>query len=264
MQKKSAVSCVLSLCIGAARCALGADDGEFSLGTGLNYSTGNYGTSTETKILSIPFTARYDEGPWTLKLTVPYLRVTGPANVIPGIGRFDTSGRRSRRQGQATTTESGIGDTVMAATYNAYYDSATKGGVDVTARLKLPTADADRGLGTGSTDESFQLDLYKTTDRVTLFGDLGYTFFGHSDFVQLQNAFNYGAGASFKLDATDSAGLSLDARRRVTPGGPPQRELTGFWNRRIDKARTMQAYLLKGFANGSPDWGAGVSAAYAF
>jgi hypothetical protein len=26
----------------------------------------------------------------------------------------------------------------------------------------------------------------------------------------------------------------------------------------------MQAYVLRGFARGSPDWGAGVSAAYAF
>ncbi len=264
MQKRRAVLCVLSLYIGAARCALGADDGEFSLGTGLNYSSGKYGTSTVTKILSIPFTARYDEGPWTLKLTVPYLRVRGPANVIPGIGRFDNSGRRSRRQGQATTTESGVGDTVASATYNAYYDSAAKGDIDVTARLKLPTADADRGLGTGSTDESFQIDLYKTAARVTLFGDLGYTFFGHSDFVQLQNAPNYGGGASYKLDATNSAGLSLDARRRVTLGGSPQRELTGFWNRRIDKARRVQAYVLVGLAKGSPDRGAGISAAYAF
>jgi hypothetical protein len=255
----------VALCLApGVQCALGAEDGELSLGAGLTYSTGTYGTSTETKILSIPLTGRYDQGPWVFKLTVPFLRVTGASNVIPGIGNVNNSNSRGRGRGGVSESTSGPGDTVASATYNTYYDRASKLGLDLTGRLKLPTGDADRGLGTGSTDESFQADLYKTYDRVTLFGDLGYTFFGHSEFVELRNALNYGAGASYKLDATDSAGLSLDGRQRVTPGGPPQRELTAFWNRRIDKVRRMQAYFLIGLANGSPDWGAGISAAYSF
>ncbi len=255
----------VALCLApGVQCALGAGDGELSLGAGLTYSTGTYGTSTETKILSIPLTGRYDQGPWVFKLTVPLLRVTGASDVIPGLGRVNNSNSRGRGRGGVSESVSGPGDTIASATYNTYYDSASKLGLDLTARLKLPTGDADRGLGTGSTDESFQADLYKTYDRVTLFGDLGYTFFGHSEFIQLQNALNYGAGASYKLDATDSVGLSLDGRQRVTPGGPPQRELTAFWNRRIDKLRRMQAYFLIGLENGSPDWGMGVSAAYVF
>jgi hypothetical protein len=119
-------------------------------------------------------------------------------------------------------------------------------------------------LGTGATDQSLQLDVYQTLDRLTLFADVGYTFFGHSDFVQLDNALNYGVGASNKLRATDSVGASLDGRRRVTPGGAPLRELTVFWNRRADSATRVQAYFLIGLANGSPDWGLGASAMYTF
>ena len=44
----------------------------------------------------------------------------------------------------------------------------------------------------------------------------------------------------------------------------PQRELMAFWARRIDKAWKAQLYGLKGFSDGSPDWGAGASVAYAF
>src|SRR5438067_763779 len=83
-------------------------------------------------------------------------------------------------------------------------------------------------LGTGSTDESVQVDVYQTFERLTLFADIGYTFFGRSDFVQLDNALNYGVGASHKLTSTDSIGASLDGRQRVTPGGAEQRELTLF------------------------------------
>ena len=71
-----------------------AADGELSAGAGIDYSKGDYGTGSETKILSIPFMARYDSDPWKLKLTVPYLRVTGEGEVIPGIGRTNR-GRRS-------------------------------------------------------------------------------------------------------------------------------------------------------------------------
>ena len=190
--------------------------------------------------------------------------MTGPANVIPGVGTFDQSGRRKRRSFAGTSTESGLGDTVLSATYTAYYNEDSLAGVDLTGRVKLPTADADKGLGTGSTDESVQLDLYRTFDRVTLFGDVGYTFFGDSDFVQLQNTVNYGVGFSNKFSATDSVGVSYDARQRASVGGFPQRDLTGFWNHRTGRDTKLQAYVSKGLARGSPDFGVGVSALFGF
>src|SRR3954469_16788575 len=89
-----------------------AEDGTFSLGTGLTYTSGDYGTSTTTKILSIPFTARYDRDRWTLKATLPYLRITGGSSVIPGVGTVPNSNPRGRGRGASgaaattTTTES--------------------------------------------------------------------------------------------------------------------------------------------------------------
>ena len=234
-----------------------AADGELSAGAGIDYSRGDYGTGSETKILSIPFMARYDIDPWRFKLTVPYLRVTGEGDVIPGVGRTNR-GRRGER------TESGIGDSVLAATYGGLRDAQSQSGLDLTAKLKLPTGDENRGLGTGSTDETIQVEPYKTIDRLTLFGTLGYTFFGHSDVVELKNGFLYEVGASARLDATDSVGASLFGRQRVVEGGSPQRELTVFWNRRVAKAQRLQAYFLLGLADGSPDVGIGASALFSF
>jgi hypothetical protein len=239
-----------------ASAAFGAD-GELSAGVGIDYSKGDYGTGSETKILSIPFMARYDNDPWKLKLTVPYLRVTGQGDVIPGIGR---NGRGQRGE----TTESGIGDTVLAATYGAFYNPQSKFGVDLTAKLKLPTGDENRGLGTGSVDETLQAELYKSIEQITVFGTFGYTFFGHSDVVELQNAAHAEVGAMTRLNATDSVGASLYGRQRVVEGGSAQRELTFFWNRRVAKAQRLQAYFLLGLADGSPDVGLGVSALFSF
>jgi hypothetical protein len=68
-------------------------------------------------------------------------------------------------------------------------------------------------------------------------------------------------GATYKLNALDSVGAVLEGRERALPGGARQRELMGFWIRKLDAAWTSQVYALIGMANGSPDWGLGLSLA---
>src|SRR5256885_324486 len=77
---------VLALCL--ARAALGAE-GELALGSGVQFTSGDYGGSSRTSILTIPFTARYERDAWTFRATVPYLRITGPRAVVPGVGRIE-------------------------------------------------------------------------------------------------------------------------------------------------------------------------------
>jgi hypothetical protein len=260
MQKKSIALALLAFAQGA----LAADAGELSLGVGFNYSSGDYGTATTTEIVSIPIIARYDRGPWIFKLTVPYLRVSGGTSVVPGVGRVTSTNPRRRGGGAGEATAAGLGDIVASATYNSFYNSAMKFGVDVTGRVKFGTADRDQGLGTGANDYGAQVDAYKTYDRVTYFGGIGYTELGSSPYIQLNSVFNATAGASYRLDERNSAGLSVDTRERASPSGSPQRELTAFWTQKIDRTWKAQAYVLKGFSDGSPDWGVGVSVAHAF
>ena len=260
---------LLAAGIGAvAQGALAAEPGQFSAGAGFNYSTGEYGTSTTTKIISIPLTGRYEQGPLTLKLTVPWIEISGASSVIPGVGAVGSNpagrGRAAPAGTASDTTASGLGDIVGSATYNVYYDSASKFGLDATLRIKLGTADVDEGLGTGENDYGVQVDAYQTYDRTTLFGGVGYTALGSPSFIDLNNVLNVNLGASYKLDERDSSGLSFDARERACSSCSPQEELMAFLIRKLDRQWKAQAYVLKGFSNGSPDWGLGLSAAYAF
>ena len=75
------------------------------MSTGFDYSTGKYGTATSTNILYIPVIAKYETDSLTLKLTVPYIRVTGTGNVVRGIGSFGNA-----ITGTTSTTQSGLGD----------------------------------------------------------------------------------------------------------------------------------------------------------
>ena len=244
-----------AVCAGMV-CALSAQaqQAPLELGAGLHYSTGDYGTGSETEITTLALTGRVDSGSWVYRATVPYLEVTGDNAVIPGVGR--TRGGAGRRR-----TESGLGDIVLSATYAAYYDRATTLGLDLTGKLKLPTADETRGLGTGEADAIFLADAYRGFDRWTGFGGVGYHILGDAPGQPLDNVWSANAGASYKIDPRDTWGVSFDTRQRVAPGAAPQREVMGYFQRRLDAFWKGQAYALIGIANGSPDWGIGLSLA---
>lgn len=248
---------VAALCAGMLL-AFGAQaqEGPLTLGAGLHYSSGDYGTGSTTRITSLAGTARYERGPWTYRATVPYLEVEGENTVIPGVGAV---GSRSGRR-----TESGLGDIVLGATYALYYEPGRGLGFDLTGKVKLATADESRGLGTGEHDLSLLLDAYQSVERTTFFGGIGYHVLGDVPGLPLDNVWSANVGASYRLDERDSVGVSLDARQRVTPDSDPQRELTGFFTRKLDRFWKAQLYALIGLADGSPDWGFGLSAARPF
>src|SRR3954470_23473752 len=164
-----------------------AAESDLSVGSGLTYSSGDYGGSAATHILTIPFTARYERDAWTLRATLPYLRITGPGNVIPGFGPIGTVSTVGNALGlpllggstasqTSSRTVSGMGDATLAATY-MFYGAEKTAGLSLTGRLKLATGDETRALGTGSNDKGLQIEGFRRFDRNTLFGVVGYTFF---------------------------------------------------------------------------------------
>ncbi|HZE60536.1 MAG TPA: hypothetical protein VE085_08275 [Burkholderiales bacterium] len=283
MLKKRWIATVAALLIFAAsrfavvQLAMAAE-GEVSLGSGVNYSSGTYGSnagsSASTHILTIPFTARYEREAWTLRATLPYLRITGPGNVIPGFGPIGTVSAVGNSVGlpllggssasqTSSKTVSGLGDATVAATYT-FYAAEKTAGVGLTGRLKFATGDETQALGTGSTDKGLQLEGFRRFERNTLFGVVGYTFFGDSPIAEFHNVANFGLGASHRTDTDDVFGVTFDARQAGSPAPAALRELSGFWTHPLDRNWRVQLYALKGFATGSPDWGAGLNAAYAF
>ncbi len=242
----------------SSQMACAAEAGSFSLTTGLDYSSGKYGGTQSTDILYIPITGKYETGPWSFKLTAPYIRITGPGGVVKDVGAYKTAGA-------TRTTESGLGDVVAAATYNIYAGGgANPLLVDLTGKVKFGTADQNKGLGTGENDYAAQADIYKTIDKFTAFGTIGYKVFGDPTGINLDNVFYGSLGGSYKYNQKTSAGLILDLRQKALSTSSPQRELTAFVSHKIDKTWKAQGYAVKGFADGSPDWGAGAMVSYAF
>ena len=260
---------ILSAALLVAGAAHAADNG-FNLGVGVDYSSGKYGTDTTTDITSIPVTAKYTSGSWTYKASLPWLYVSGNPNVLPGLGAVGNVNPKGRgRKGGVVTpstpaqsgTASGIGDLRLAATYA--FDTGSPLGIDVTGNVKIATADADKGLGTGANDYGLAVDLYRDFSGTTVFGGVGYTQLGNTRYVDVKAVANVNVGASWKVGG-GSLGAMYDYRQAASRLGDPRSEVTGFYSFAASPASKVQVYATAGLSNGSPDYGGGVSYSHGF
>lgn len=228
------------------------------MSTGIDYSTGKYGASESTDTLYMPFGVKYETGDWTLRATIPYVETSGPSSVSgAGADRVTlTNGQGTRRK------ETGLGDIVLSGSWSALQQGPWL--VDLGVKVKLATADENKGLGTGENDYSVQTEVYRTLDKHTLFGTLGYKKMGDPDGADLKDPFYVSLGWSFRASQASALGLSYDFRQKVQDGGAPIREVTGFVTHKLDPNWKLQGYLVSGYSNASPDLGGGVFVMYTY
>lgn len=238
--------------------ALAVDAGQFKFSSGFDYSSGDYGSTIDTEIWYVPFTVKYDAFPWTMKVTVPWLQITGPGGVVGGGDSVVVLNNAAVTE----TTESGLGDVVVSATYSLdpVYDGWPL--LDFTAKVKLPTADEDKGLGTGKTDYTLQLDAAKTYGRLTPLATLGYKIKGDPAGVKLDNVVFASVGAAYKINDTVSAGATLDFQEASTDTSDDAVEIFGYVAWKISPRWTVNTYGLTGFTDGSPNEEIGMQFSY--
>jgi hypothetical protein len=237
-----------------------AADGLTTLSIGADYTTGKYGASDSTDILYIPFTGKYEIDRWTYKAVVPWIHITGPGNVVgaPGDTVVIDGANAGRR------TESGLGDVVASAFYNLVSERSAPFGLDLGGKIKLGTADENRGLGTGKNDFSVQADVFKPIGALTPFGTLGYRWYGDPAGVNFKNVYYWSAGASYKTSQPTTVGFAYDYRPRIVDNGSHVSEATVFVSHKLTPDWKLQVYGVKGFSTGSPEWGLGGVLAYSY
>lgn len=257
------------LCVGFLACSLLAVSGKlqaqtaplppaFKLGAGFDYSRGSYGFATDTEVWSTPAIISYESHSWLFRATIPYITVKGPASVIGDTGPAIAAPARPTSQ-----SESGLGDAVVAATLHTN-PSSDDLKFDLTGRIKIPTADDKKGLGTGETDYYAQADLYDTIGKMTPFGTVGYRFLGSSSTYRLRDGLYASAGLLLRAGTGTSIGASYDWRSRLVSGGDDSTDATVFLTHNMTDRWNVVLYALKGFDSGSPDYGFGGQITYKF
>ena len=262
IMNKYAMLVVPMLCaplLSVAEQASAATEGETSVILGAEYTSGDYGTSSQTKIWYFPVTLRYETDVNAASISVSYLSVEGRGDVVVSGGGMGMGSQTVKRTTtlNGTRTNSGLGDVILTGSHKLSGTASSR--IDLTGKIKLGTADETDNLGTGENDYAIQLDFEKVADSNTVYGSAGYKFLGDPPGTDYKNVFYGSIGFSHKLDDARAAGLVFDAQQSALSGSSGLSELTLFLSNKLDKKTRLTGYVLTGFSNGSPDWGLGVT-----
>lgn len=229
----------------------------YSLSTGMFVSEGGYGNDhdpgkpagdSDTHMRYTPLTLKYRQGPWTARLQSSLIRISGPGNVGDGMVKAD-----------AQETASGMGDTIAGLDHGWVRGHWL---IEPGVRLKLPTADKDKGLGTGSRDTSAQLGITGLFRQWRPFLITGYKWRGSSPLIALEDGAYANLGLDHPLGETVSMGLGYDWREASVRDNSPVRELFGYGSWQLDAHWKFMTYAAKGFSDSSADQTLGLQVSY--
>jgi hypothetical protein len=230
---------------------------DWSVQTGIDYTSGEYGASEDTRILYVPLTVKTEGERYFVRVTIPYIEVDAP--VGGDVIAIGPDGQPIRASTGNRVKDDGAGDVVAALGYTVLNSLAAGTVIDVVAKVKFGTADEEKGLGTGEDDYSLQIDGYKTFKRLTYLLTVGHRVYGDPPDIEFDDVFFGSAGAIYKFKPGISGGLIYDFRENIISDGDDQSELTAFVTRKMGGNRKIQGYVVGGLSNVSPDWGVGMT-----
>ena len=228
---------------------------QFKAGTGFDFSSGTYGATKSTEVLYLPVTLQAAKGPWTLKAVVPWVRVSGPATLIDGSAEGSITVRNAG-------SVSGLGDVGISVMYAVERFTPYGVFIDLTARVKAPTASFVQGLGTGAWDGAFQVDIAKTWGDFMPFATLGYRITGQPKGFALRDVIFGTLGLQYSWHERLATGVFYDVRRAAIKSAAAPQEGTAYINYRFSEDWSVNVYGVAGFSANSPSAGGGLMFSY--
>lgn len=241
-------------------------EGEFSLTTGVDYRTGDYGEPTDSKILYLPLTLGYlfDQFSLTaypndqleIEVTVPWLWVDGPV-VADGFGESPVPEPGS---GLRSDGRNGLGDIQVSAGYLLFpsADSALPA-LEFSGRIKTPTGDEKDALSTGKPAYTLQLDVFKSYGKWTPFASGGYRIVEKAPGYALRDSAFASLGVVRRITSRLSAGIFYDWWQSASAGYGDAHELFPYASFRVDEQLIISPYAVIGLSPDATRWGLGVA-----
>jgi len=219
------------------------------ISTGIDFSTGDYGDTEATEIVVIPASLRVRADDWlSLGLALAWVRIDGP-DVVLGPDNQPLPGFPAARQ-----TRQGLSDLSASATASLPLGEDTPWSVDLTGRVKLPTASEARGLSTGKTDFSASVDVTYIVGQWAPFVELGLRVPGDPAGIDLRNSPSASIGFARVLGSAGRGGAviaSYDWQRAFSPLAEDSHSLFAAWSRPVAKRLDLTGYGSVGLSEGA-------------
>jgi len=155
-----------------------------------------------------------------------------------------------------STTESGLGDVLAKASLIVVEETEVLPEITPYFKVKFPTADKDRGLGTGEFDETLGVDVSKLLiGSLSGYVELAYTFIGEPPGTTLHNSFGWSVGAAYAVAQPFAIFAFLDGATAIAPGQDDPLDIRVGAEYRLMKALKLTGAVMRGLTNGSANWG---------
>lgn len=219
------------------------------------FLAGDFGTGVESEITYLPFVLALRGTRGDLRFTAPWLsiRTDQPITFVGGdVIQRGTGG---------STHESGLGDVVAEYERFVFNGGATAGGrrrpwVSAGLRVKLPTADESRGLGTGEADWGPEAALTQPLGSLWhLLAEARYVVRGDPPGVDYRNTWWLALGAQRMLQEGAVLSIVLDSRQSVLRGRDTIRDLIVGYDRRLSPRTGLRSALYIGASDTAEDFG---------
>lgn len=215
------------------------------------FETGTYGSGSRVDTMYLPLTLKRYYDAADVSVSVPFIRQTSNNDVIT------TGGMVYKKHGAGATAQnsrSGIGDAVVKGSYYLLIQEPFD--FFLIGKIKIPTADKDKGLGTGEFDATvgFESDK-KITDDWTAFFDLNYTFVGSPSGSDLNNVVFFDIGLSRKINSLSTGSVFFEQSTPLASGGGDVRDILLNVDYKITNTAKLFAGFSVGLTESSQDYG---------
>ncbi len=155
-----------------------------------------------------------------------------------------------RRHGSAT----GIGDTLVDLAYRVLEETEITPELSIHTGLKIPTADEDKGLGTGQLDYQAGVEVSKEFSGWSADSGIDYTVLGEPDEYDLENYISGYVEVATMITPTLEFALDFSGAQASSEESDAELALGMEFRYDLQGAGTFSAGLGKGLADGSPDY----------
>jgi hypothetical protein len=228
--------------------------------SGVEYSSGDYGDIVDTEVVSVPMSARVNVGDWAVRISAPYLSITGPADVADTTDTGGDGGDGSGAEGtiMRTGTERGLGDTSLSVSRAFRNLGRSNGYLELMGRVKLPTGDEDKGLGVGTVDYLLNGEFGTSEYAGGVSVSAGYRFLGDRGDLNRQNGWQASVGGWLRAGQHARVGVHYSWREASTDSQEDPAEIGGYLSFRLSESLRVSLNASGGLSDSSPDYSTGL------
>ncbi len=232
------------------------EPGAWKFGLRMDYASGSYGTPDKFVDTYATLSGQYEWERVSLKISMPYIWSRSESTVVldEDGGFLCTSNCPTVKQSDKV---SGRGNLSLSLSYTVPKEE-DQIELTMTSKLRLGTADPDKGLGTGKTDYSLDFEFSRAFGDLTPILGVGYRWRGKTPGSTLVDSPFAWTGLIYSFSDNTDVEWMYGYRRPSSLTSIAGRDTSLSLYHRLNKKIRLNASVGKGISANNPDWFAGL------